>query len=75
MHYAGPPTRRHLNAPEGNRSAVSPRPAGGRGCRVACQCALNNALARAGARGSGKDCPMIARDAPALIAIARHRSR
>ena len=49
MHYAGPPTRRHLNAPEGNRSAVSPHPARGRGCRVACHRALNNACARAGA--------------------------
>jgi len=46
MHYAGPPTRRHLNAPEGNRSAVSPHPARGRGCRVACHRALNNASAR-----------------------------
>jgi len=54
MHYAAPPTRRHLNAPEGNRSAVSPRPAGGRSCRVACQCALNNALACAEACGWAK---------------------
>nr|KAF7427444.1 hypothetical protein H0235_007138 [Vespula pensylvanica] len=44
MHYVGAPTaRRHLNAPEGNRFAVSPHPGRGHACRVARQRALNNA--------------------------------
>ncbi|KAF7403479.1 hypothetical protein HZH68_006273 [Vespula germanica] len=45
MHYVGAPTaRRHLNAPEGNRFAVSPHPGRGHACRVARQRALNNAF-------------------------------